>query len=134
MFVPPVNCAAFNVQRAARVLTQRYDAALAPAGITSTQYTLLSHISAGVLSVNEIAARVGLDGSTATRNLRLLAESGLIVMEFGSDRRRRVARLSSSGRATLRRALPLWRTVQQQTVKRIGTERFRRLLRELQEL
>lgn len=134
MFEPPVNCAAFNAQRAARVLTQRYDAALAPAGITSTQFTLLSHVAPGTLTVSEIAERVGLDGSTATRNLRLLCDCGLIAMEPGTDRRVRVARLSAAGRARLRKALPLWRDVQSRTVERLGADRFAQILRELQEL
>jgi hypothetical protein len=39
------NCTCMHIRKTARAVTQYYDATLAPAGITSTQLTLLVQVS-----------------------------------------------------------------------------------------
>jgi DNA-binding MarR family transcriptional regulator len=125
-------CACHHLRKAARVVTQLYDAALAPAGIRSTQYPLLVSI-AGMepVSMNDLAAHVVMDRTTLTRNLRPLLDAGLITVRAGIDRRRREVELTAAGRRTLVYALGLWRQAQGEMRATLGERRMGALLREL---
>ena len=64
------NCLCFNLRKAARALTQTYDAALKPAGVTAPQFALLSTLAGyGPVSLSDLAAALGMDRTTLTRNL-----------------------------------------------------------------
>ncbi len=126
------SCACHHLRKAARVVTQLYDAALAPAGIRSTQYPLLVSI-AGMepVSMNDLAAHVVMDRTTLTRNLRPLLDAGLVTVRAGVDRRRREVELTAAGRRTLVYALGLWREAQNRMRTALGERRMGALLREL---
>jgi DNA-binding MarR family transcriptional regulator len=128
------SCICHSVRKAARVVTQAYDAALAPAGIRGTQFTLLAAI-AGMqpVSMNDLAARVVMDRTTLTRNLVPLLEAGLIVSRSGSDRRRREIELTDAGRGKLVEAFRLWLKVQSEMTETLGERRTASLLRNLSE-
>ena len=75
------KCTCFAVRRTARALTQMYDAALAPAGIRSTQYAILAAIGEKTdISVHDLANAMVMDRTTMGRNLRLLERDGLVVV------------------------------------------------------
>lgn len=79
--------------------------------------------------VAELAGQLDMDVSTATRNLRPLADAGFVTMRAGSrDARRREIRLSAKGGRTLERARPLWREAQRKTVAALGESRLGGLL------
>jgi len=128
------SCACHNVRKAARVITQVYDAGLAPAGIRGTQFTLLAAV-AGMqpVSMNDLAARVVMDRTTLTRNLGPLLEAGLVTTRSGADRRRREIELSDAGRAKLLEAFRLWLKVQSEMTATLGERRLASLLRNLSE-
>jgi DNA-binding MarR family transcriptional regulator len=70
-------CACANLRRAARIVTQRYDQHLQPAGIKTTQFTLLQALTrAGNISQGHLGDLLGLDSTTLTRNLALLRRKG----------------------------------------------------------
>src|SRR5262249_62360303 len=75
---------------AARAPPRRYDAALRPSGLRTTQLSLLSRLEDdGPLTVSRPAARLGLDRTSLTRELAVLARRELVTMAAGSDRRAR---------------------------------------------
>src|SRR5262249_37422670 len=80
---------------AARAPPRRYDAALRPAGLRTTQLSLLSRLEdEGPLTVSRLAARLGLDRTSLTRGLAVLAGRGPVTVAPRSGRRgggRRVA-------------------------------------------
>src|SRR6476659_8600571 len=83
-------CACFHLRRATRALTQLYDDALRPAGVRTTQFTLLNAIRiAGPATVRRLATTVVMDRTTLTRDLRPLERQGLVLIEPGEDRRER---------------------------------------------
>ncbi len=52
---PTLPCMCANLRRAARVLSQRYDEALRPLGLTITQFTILQALSlAGEVTQGEL--------------------------------------------------------------------------------
>ena len=110
--VLPCYCA--SLRRAARVVSRLYDDALRPTGLTTTQFTVLELLSrAGSARIMDIERMLGADQTTVTRNLAGMAREGWIKGQVGrEDRRERHWRLTASGRALHRRALPAWRSAQ----------------------
>ena len=126
------ECACFNVRKAARAITRFYDAVFQPSGIQATQFSLLTVAqNRGELPITETADRLGLDRTTLTRNLKVLAAKGLIAVGPGKDGRTKAIRLTAAGREALQKALPYWKQAQQVIVRELGHTRFKTLLKEL---
>ncbi|MCH9764895.1 MAG: MarR family transcriptional regulator [Alphaproteobacteria bacterium] len=126
------NCACFNIRRAARHVTQAYDHALKPVGLQATQFSLLAMID-GVssekgIALTELAARLGMDRTTLTRNLAVAERAKWIVTRSGKDRRERLIKLTLSGRRKLNKARPLWKLAQEQVVKKLSVSSLSDLL------
>lgn len=115
----PCYCA--TLRQVARAATALYEAVLADSGLHATQYTLLQVLSrVSNLTTTELADAIGIDQTTATRNLALVRKLGLAVDTSGSDRRERRWALTPAGERTVRRLNPAWEAAQQVFEKRIG--------------
>lgn len=122
-------CACANLRRASRVVTQLYDAALAPSGLRCTQFTLLATSRLmGEAKLNELAGQMEMDRTTLSRNLGPLVREGLADVVPGEDSRTRLIRVTSAGESALDEAYPMWQTAQEQVVEALGRERFEVLL------
>jgi len=94
-------------------MARAYDDALRPAGIKSTQFTLLAAIQHnGTVSIGKLSEILVIDGTTLTRNLDLLERRGLIEEVSGKDGRMRLVRLTTVGKTTHDLAFPLWKAAQ----------------------
>jgi DNA-binding MarR family transcriptional regulator len=117
-------------------MTQLYDAALAPVGLTVAQFSLMRSIGRlAEPNIAALAAATGLDRSTLGRNLRLLVAAGFVRLEEGSDRRMRMVAVTDQGERVIAQALPLWSRVQGQVVNHLreeGRDRLFSLLAELE--
>ena len=121
----PEECNCLGLRQAARVVTQLYDEALAPAGIRSTQFSLLTAIAwSQPVSMNDLAARMVMDRTTLTRNLRPVVEAGLVTVRAGDDRRRREVALTRAGTRTLVEATGRWREAQAEMREALGDRRL----------
>ena len=125
MLDDPLNCACLTLRAATRRMTRRYDEALAPAGLTSSQFSMLSHFAAKpIWGVAELAERLDMDVSTATRNLKPLAASGYVAMrDAAHDARRREIRITAKGTRAHERGRALWLRAQRDTVAALGEPR-----------
>jgi DNA-binding MarR family transcriptional regulator len=128
------NCAA--LRRAARRISNFYDAELAPSGLRATQFAILALVNElGEASVNSVAEKLALDRTTAGKNLRPLEKAGLISVGAAKrDARQRAISLTKTGYAALKQALPLWRRAQSRFETANGTAKamqLRTMLREL---
>lgn len=122
-------CACANLRKAARVVTQIFDAALAPSGLKCTQFTLLATARlAGEQTVNGLAEKMVMDRTTLSRNLRPLVRAGLLETIPGNDNRTRLIRISAEGKQALAQAYPMWEAAQDEVVGALGSERFEALL------
>lgn len=133
---PPTHearrCACANIRRTDRVVTGFYDERLAPSGLSTTQFTLLSTLAeAAPISINRLAEIIEMDRTTLTRNLTLLVKRGLARLEEGEDRRMRLILLTPEGEQALGRAWPLWQDAQARIEHAFGQQRFDDLLTEL---
>ena len=125
-------CTCANLRRATRVVTQLYDAALAPVGLKATQFTLLSTLhELGEARLTDLAETLVMDRTTLTRNLKPLMERGLIEESTERDRRVRRLSLSTDGLRTIKEALPHWERVQTRTVEGLGSKSWQSLLDDL---
>ena len=127
-----IECTCSALRMAARRLSQTYDAALAPAGVTVSQYAVLSNLAKGEgatpPTMTELAERLGLDRTTLAHNLRPLERDGLLaVRPDPQDARLRRVMLTAEGRARRDRCLPLWRAAQDRFDASFGVVESRRL-------
>lgn len=103
-------CSCSAVRQAARHLSRLYDEALAPAGVSLNQYSILSKLDRfGAQTVAELADRLIMERSTLGHLLRPLQARGLVRLRSAKeDGRRRLVSLDRRGIALLRIARPLW--------------------------
>ena len=130
------ECNCLAIRQASRHVTQFYDQLLAPSGLRTTQYAILSRLQrSGPVPINALAAALVMDRTTLGRNILPLERDGLI--EIGAspaDRRRREVRLTPDGAARLRAARRGWAVAQQRFDEVFGAARaaaLRDLLREV---
>ena len=95
-------------------MTAVYDAHLRPAGIRSTQLTLLATIDlTQPVPVQALAEQMMMDRTTLTRGLAVLAKNGWVAMSPDrKDKRVRLIELTGEGVLALREAYPLWQQAQ----------------------
>ena len=126
------SCACFNLRRAARQLSQVFDATLRPSGVSGGQFSLLAVLRAAKgrsVRLSDLASRLGLDRTTLTRNLHLAEREGWVsVVRSDQDRRERLVTLTEAGAAAFERALPYWREAQAQAVRQLGAGGLEQLL------
>lgn len=125
----PDACASFSARRLARVLSNRYDKALVPVGISSAQFGLLAALNkCGEAQMLQLADLLGLERTTLTRNLAVLQKGDLVNIAKGEgDGRMRIISITPAGKQRLIQALPLWRDIQ----KKVGAESIVRTLHEI---
>jgi len=118
------GCTCLRARRTTRKLTQIYDRALAPAGLTVNQFGLLANLDGQArLSIGALADLIGKHPSTLNRDLEPLEAQGLVADAADpADRRVRAVVLTRKGRAKLRKALPFWRRAQTQIEEALGVE------------
>jgi DNA-binding transcriptional ArsR family regulator len=91
-------CGCYHLRMAARVITQRFDQALQPLGLRSTQLVLLLAVGAAdEPTISQLARGMGMDPSTLNRNLQPLTEQRLIHLRPGTDGRSRLVSLLRRG-------------------------------------
>jgi DNA-binding MarR family transcriptional regulator len=105
------QCAGVNVRLAERRITHFLEQRMSDAGLSLAQLGLLAHIAAARDdTITALAARVGLDQSTLSRNLRGLEEAGLVeIVAAETDLRRRAVWLTEAGARRLEGAMASWR-------------------------
>jgi DNA-binding MarR family transcriptional regulator len=111
---PRGGCTCGSLRKASRRISQFYDGALAPVGIKSTQFSILSEIERcsieGRVTMCELAVAMVMDRSTLGHNLRPLQRDGLLTLRLvQDDKRKRHVELTRKGQWLLHRAQRLWR-------------------------
>lgn len=115
------KCAAGTLRRATRSIARVYDARLAPAGLTNTQFSILRAIERrdDPVKLSELADELVFERTSLYRTLEPLARDGLVQLSSAGPRLKQVA-LTAKGARRIAKALPLWRTAQEEFVERLG--------------
>jgi DNA-binding MarR family transcriptional regulator len=121
---------------ASRVVTRHYDRALAPVGLTTSAYSILSRIDReGPKPLGALAARLAMDRTTLSREVAPLVDAGLVEAKLDKDdRRRRIVALTDEGATRVADARPLWAAAQKELAGEFGVGRTQQLMSELHAL
>ena len=122
MKTPAYNtCLNAQLRRTMRAVGKLYDAALRPAQIKATQFTVLAVFAYHTeLTVTSLADAMGMDRTTLTRNLQPLLREGWLAVAGDKDARVKVVKLTPRGRAKLEEATPLWELAQAAVTEKLG--------------
>jgi DNA-binding MarR family transcriptional regulator len=129
--VAPTPCTAACMRRITRRVTAFYEPYLEPAGVTLSQYSLLSNLTELAQSQAELANRLEMDRTTLTRNLKPLLAKRWVAMAAGEDARQRLYLLTPAGRRLRAAARERWKVAQQALEKTLGSELVANLHQEL---
>jgi DNA-binding MarR family transcriptional regulator len=119
------ECACFDLRKATRVVSRMYDDFLRDTGLNITQFSLLRLIQAEKeLSISTLGRYMVMDRTSITRALAPLERDGLIHSRPGTDRRIRIASITSRGRRLVEAAEPKWCEAQQALIETIGEDHW----------
>jgi DNA-binding MarR family transcriptional regulator len=125
-------CTCGKLREAARAVTLLYDNAFKSSGLLSTQLGVLHTIyNSASITISELAGELGMDRTTLTRNLSVLERDGLINMSSGKDHRTKIVTITSKGRTSIAKAIPLWNEVQRKVKQQMGENSWRELMQNL---
>lgn len=111
-----------------RLVSRHYDSQMAPTGLTTAQYSLLSHVlHLGPLRPVDLAREMRLEASTLTRNLKPLLAAGYVVQTDGPDSRSRLIAITDGGRDKQLEAKKHWLAAQRGLNDILGVERVQAL-------
>lgn len=128
------ECLCLHSRMTARAITRQYNSILAPLGLEVTEFSLLGALAVGkASSIAELADRLAFERTTLVRNLRRMADRGLIEPTDDKGRAVRYV-LTKQGNRLLRKALPFWAEAQTSIKRRLETGAARTVLNSLESL
>ena len=127
--LPRLPCACANLRRAARAVTQLYDAALRGSGVRMTQFSLLQFLAMAGQPITQgtLGDLLAIDSTTLSRTLKPLEQAKWIRRGSGEDGRKRHLELTNAGRRVLQRATPAWERVQRRLREGLGQRHWEAL-------
>ena len=118
----PLACHCLATRQLARHVSKLYDRHMAPTGITSTQFSILSFLAHEPgINMNELAGAMLMDRTTLLRALKPLQQNGWILSAAEAEQSRRlVLSISVAGRNKIAEAEPLWQAAQDEYEAQVG--------------
>jgi DNA-binding MarR family transcriptional regulator len=115
-------CLCSHVRRTSRAISAFYDGFLESEGLTVTQYAILVTIARANEGIQRtaLAAKLGMERTTLTRNLSPLEREGLIAAKAGTDKRARMIAVTPQGLRKLRRSYGQWLEAQKKFLEGFG--------------
>lgn len=130
-----LSCMALNLRRTARIVSAAYEDAVRPAGVRSTQFSILATIAVNPeVSIARLADWIDADRTTVQRSIGIMERSGWILVESAPAGNVRRLTLTPKGMRKLSEAYRLWEGAQSRMVEALGPGVSRRLLKELGEV
>ncbi len=115
------ECIGVRVRFLNRVITNLYDNAFRPLGITTNQMSILiSMLRRGFSTPGEIGNFLQMEKSTLSRNLDRMRNSGWLEILQGENGRSQRLQMTPKGRKVVEQSLPLWRAVQKEAKQILG--------------
>lgn len=127
------KCAAGTLRRATRSVARLYDAHLARAGLTTTQFSLLRSLGRreDPTPLSELAEEQVFERTSLYRALEPLRREGLIALSAGPGRSKQ-ARLTPRGVRRVAEALPHWQEAQDAFLHEFGRSAWSSLAPQLE--
>jgi len=123
------ECFCFSLKKAERLISRRYDEALAPFGLRNGQFSMLICISgANLINIQSIAHQLNMDRTTTTAALKPLEKRKLIkITASKEDSRVKLVSITPLGISLLTKAIPAWQKIQDQMKADISLDNFIKL-------
>jgi DNA-binding MarR family transcriptional regulator len=130
------HCLCLHMQRAARAVARRFDAAFRPLNLTNGQFSLMMSLNRPAPPpLGAVASLLAMDRTTLTAALKPLARRDLVeIRPDPKDKRSRLLGLTPEGRELLARALPIWDETHAAVEALLRKDAPRRLREELRAL
>ena len=128
------DCLMLHLRKATRRATAGFDRALAPLGLTATQFAILGHLSwahdrGKNWTVHSLADALAMEASSLTRALQPLQRRGLLTLDPDpEDRRAKRPAATPAGRALFVEACPVWDRVHAALLAQVGDPDAAKLL------
>jgi DNA-binding MarR family transcriptional regulator len=120
----PDLCYALTARKNARRLSRLYDNHLEPAGVTVSQFSILTLLSSkGPLKTAELADFLVMERTSLVRALKPLQSAGWIATHPAAEGRGHELALTAAGRKKTAAAVPLWRSAQRAFEAEVGRDR-----------
>lgn len=131
-------CHCINLRKTAKNITDYYNRAIEPCGLTVSQFSALWNLDyLGQSNTTALAERMGLDRSTLVRNLKPLLAGGYVEDSAPEGQRDRILGVTPKGKMALEIGIPLWKEAQKKIIALIGPENmdsYKNTLSKLSEL
>jgi DNA-binding MarR family transcriptional regulator len=126
------TCAAGTLRRATRSISRLYDAHLAHAGLTTTQYSLLVSLERhrGTVPLSQLGEEQVFERTSLYRAIEPLRRDGLIALTDGPGRAKQ-ASLTKRGVRRVAEARPHWQAAQDAFLSEFGRSAWSGLLKQL---
>jgi DNA-binding MarR family transcriptional regulator len=108
------RCSCTALRKASRRISQLYDVALSPCGLTVNQRSVLAQIGRSLpMTVGKLAEALVMDPGALAHTLKPLERDGLVEVKIDpTDRRQRLIALTAAGGTRLAEAEVLWANAQ----------------------
>jgi len=117
------DCIAFRVRALNRVVTNLYDAALKPFGITVNQTTILAMLAlVGAAGPGRIGQALVMEKSTVSRNVERMRKNGWIAITQEEGGKAQTITVTDAGRKLLSALCPEWEKAQAEATSLLGKE------------
>jgi DNA-binding MarR family transcriptional regulator len=117
----PDQCYCLASRRSARHLTRLYERHLAPSGMTSSQFSILSFLDHQPdMTVAELADAMEMERTTLVRTLRPMKDAGWIENRPEKMGRAVVLGITRAGLEKLEQGIPMWMAAQEAFERQVG--------------
>jgi DNA-binding MarR family transcriptional regulator len=116
------DCLCTASRSAARGITSVFDRHLRPHGLRTTQFTILTNLMLrGPTPIGVLAKALGLERTTMTRNVAVLAARGWTQEKIAADdSRSHIISVTAAGEGVVREAFGAWREAQRRAASILG--------------
>ncbi len=123
-------CIADKLRLLNRIITQLYDEALRPTGMTTSQMNILVVVAKyGEATPVQVGDWLHMEKSTLSRNVRRLQQNEWLAIQPADQGRTHTLKLTSKGNGALQKGLPLWESAQKQAETILGKAGIQELMR-----
>ena len=123
-------CIADKFRLLNRIITQLYDEALRPTGMTTSQMNILVVVAKyGEASPHQVGEWLHMEKSTLSRNVRRLEQNGWLTIQAADSGRSHSLKLTTTGNRALQKGLPLWESAQQEAQALMGKTGVEEIMR-----
>ena len=120
------ECVVQNMRRASRLISRRYEEALRPVNLTSSQYTILQSLSGREGIPHGLMAEIlGFEQTTLSRLLKPLESRNLLkTVPSPKDRRQRLVAITAEGEALFAEAKSHWQREHDESLSRMNEKEW----------